>query len=213
MNLADALVQLDRTEANLSRAEATWSEMSSLIPSSLTFIGGSNDGLRYNELARDLEDLIASLPKVGGGFPYIEIPDPDDLTQSRIDAQEIGELSILRDAANAENAPTEALATYRHSLDRARRRLVRQRVSELFGQIDEVLEDIASRVPRDSTSISDDQGWQQLVDSITEAERLAGSSVARSSRWSDLRRHIGFAQGCDAHDILENDWRVCPGFS
>jgi hypothetical protein len=46
-----------------------------------------------------------------------------------------------------------------------------------------------------------------LVTAIGEIERLLGPDLIQThDRWADLRRHLGFAQGCDFHDIAEFDW-------
>ncbi|MDO8187722.1 restriction endonuclease [Conexibacter sp. JD483] len=206
MDLAAALLQFDRADTNLARAEACWNEMRALIPEEITFISGSDDAARYNELARDLRELVKGLPAIHGEVLSIEIPDPDDVAQSRLDAHEIGEISIVIDVERSLAAPGDALAGYRHLLDRTRRHMVRSPAGELFKQVDERLVKLAERVPRDGTSLADDTEWRQVVETITEAERLVGSSVKRNGRWGDLRRHIGFAQAVDLHDIAENDW-------
>jgi len=39
-----------------------------------------------------------------------------------------------------------------------------------------------------------------------ELERVAGSVVVGTSRWKDLRRHVGWGQGQDLKDIVSLDW-------
>ena len=52
-----------------------------------------------------------------------------------------------------------------------------------------------------------DENWLKLVQAISEIERLLGPDLVQAhSRWTDLRRHLGFAQACDFHDIAEFDW-------
>lgn len=206
MDLAAALLQFDRADTNLARAEACWNEMRLLIPEGITLISGSDEAAKYNELARDLSELVAGMPAINGEVLTIEIPDPDSVAQNRLDAHEIGEISIVIEVERLLAAPGDALAEYRHLLDRTRRRMVRGPARELFKQVDERLAKLADRVSRDGASLADDPEWRQVVQTITEAERLVGSSVKRSGRWGDLRRHIGFAQGVDLHDIAEHDW-------
>lgn len=206
MDLAAALLQFDRADTNLARAEACWSEMRALIPDGITFISGSDDAAKYNELERDLNELVEELPAIDGKVLSFEIPDPDDVAQSRLDAHEIGEISILTDVERSLASPGNALAAYRHLLDRTRRRMVRDPARDLFRKIDQQLTKLTAEVPRDGSSLADNTEWQLVVKTIAEAERLVGSSVKRSGRWGDLRRHIGFAQGIDLHDIADHDW-------
>jgi hypothetical protein len=206
MDLAEALNQFDRAEANLTKAEATWLEMGVLIPDGITFIAGSPDSTKYGQLARELDELVGSLPKIDSHQVHFETPDPDSVAQARYDANEIGEVSILIDLQRQLEAPTEALAEYRHRLDRARRKLVRDQARNRFLEIDRLLEELTAEFPRDSTALADETKWQELVATIAEAERLVGASVTRTGRWGDLRRHIGFALGVDLHDIADHDW-------
>lgn len=211
MDLADALIQFERAETNLARAETTWSEMRDLVPSGIAFMSGSEEGARYAHLARDLRELVAALPAIDSFQPGFEIPDLDDIAQSRLDANEIGEISIAIGVEQSLASPGEDLAEYRHRLERSRRRMVRDPARDLLKQVDALLARLTERLPRDGESVSEDEEWQQLVATIAEAERLVGGSVQRTGRWGDLRRHIGFAQGVDLHDIADHDWPSIRG--
>lgn len=206
MDLAGALNQFDRAEANLTKAEATWLEMQVLMPDGIAFISGSPASVKYGQLARELDELVGSLPAIDSYRLHIEIPDLDSVAQARYDANEISEVSILIDLQRDLEAPTEALAEFRHRLDRARRKLVRDHARKRFLEIDRLLEQLTTEFPRDSTPLADVARWQELVATIAEAERLVGASVNRTGRWGDLRRHIGFALGVDLHDIADHDW-------
>ena len=72
--------------------------------------------------------------------------------------------------------------------------------------VDGVLRAMLERsVPRDSSSVSG-ADWAQLKEYVAQIDRLMGSAAARKGRWGDLHRHLAFAEGCDFHNILEDDW-------
>src|SRR5205823_2932519 len=102
-------------------------------------------------------------------------------------------------------APGEAIREYRFRFNRARRVLVRQRAQELLGEIGRLLAGLTERVERDNEPVTAPD-WSKLVEAIGEIERLMGSSMSRTGRWQELRRHLAFGQGCDVHDIADHDW-------
>lgn len=206
VDLEGALRQFELTETNLVRLEEVWAEMRGLIPDGIVFLAGSPEAASYASLARDLRELVGSLPAIDGWSFEIDVPDPDDVAQARLDAAEISEPAIYVEVERSLAEPADVIAEYRHRLDRARRKLVRKRALELLTEVDLSLEELAARVERDGQSLSDDDSWRRLLDLIAEAERLIGNSVERRGRWSDLRRHLSFAQGVDLHDIADHDW-------
>lgn len=131
--------------------------------------------------------------------------DLDEIAQARLDAQELGEVEVSVSTEQAVEAPGEAIREYRFRFNRARRSLVRSRVQHLLGDVNAQLGALVRRVPRDNEPVSDTD-WPQLAESIREIERLMGSSMSRTGRWGQLRRHLAFGQGCDVHDIAEHDW-------
>jgi len=206
VDLDAALKQFDLTEANVSRLEVTWKEMRELIPDGIVFLAGTEEGAAYASLARDAAELAGSLPAISGETLKLELPDPDDVAQGRLDANEIGEPTTLVAVERWLSEPDDAISAYRHRLDRERRKLVRSRVLELLADVDVIVSELSARVPRDGTSLIEDEEWQRLASALAQAERLVGSSIERRGRWSDLRRHLSFAQGADVHDIAEHDW-------
>lgn len=206
MDLEFALAQYDAAETNLERAEDAWRDMKGLIPVGITVTVGSPESRRYNELRRELEDLVQSLPAISGWRPDFDVPDIDQVAQDRLDAEDIGFLEAVVSVEKGLEAPGDVLAEYRYRVARARRGLVRPRVIELVGLIEAGVSSLAAHVPRDGTSVGDDEDWATLRDQITELERLAGNSIVRRGRWTELRRHLSFAQGVDVHDIRDHDW-------
>src|SRR5205823_1764746 len=48
--------------------------------------------------------------------------------------------------------------------------------------------------------------WAELEAAFAELDRLTGSSVPGHARWSEMHRHIRFADHQDFHDIVTMDW-------
>jgi len=204
-SLSEALGKFELAEANLVRLERAWDAVLSLIPGGVSFGGRSAE---FVALERDIDQLVENLPAIDGWVLSIEVPDPDELAQNRLDAMEISEPAAIVDAEQVLWRPGEAIAEYRHRLITAKRKLVRRRALELMENIDGHLVEMAKEVPRDNNSLAENSGWQELTGAISELERLLGSAIQHDAgtRWGDFRRHLSFGQGCDLHDIAEMDW-------
>jgi hypothetical protein len=208
VNLEEALGQFERAETNLSRLEAVAEEMEGLVPAGISFADTSPEAERYGTLRRAYEDLLSGLPPLNEFRPTAVPKALDDIVQDRVDDFELGMVEASISLARMEREPAEQVAEYKHELAKARRSLVRSRAQELVTEIDEVLAGVDdASVPRDGTSMADNESWQQLVQAIGELERLLGSDLVRAQgRWADLHRHLGFEQGVDFRDIAEVDW-------
>jgi hypothetical protein len=205
MNLNDALAEFDATETTLSRLEAAWQQLSDLVPEGIAFVGGSPEDVEHKDLCWAFGDLVDGLPAIDH-WTIAESPwSLDEIAQARLDAQDVGEVEAMVSVARGIDAPGEAIREYRFRFNRARRSLVRARVQHLLGDIEAQLAALVKRVARDNEPIGDSD-WPLLAESIREVERLMGSSMSRNGRWTDLRRHLSFGQGCDVHDIAEHDW-------
>jgi hypothetical protein len=207
MNLEEALGQFEKAETNISRIEAVASEMAGLVPDGISFADASPEAERYENLRRSYEDLLSGLPPLNGYKPGAAPPTLDEIADWRMGAAELGEPEYAINVAQQEREPAEQLAEYKHRFSKVRRSLVRDRAKELMKEIDGVLSTVDDSIPRDGTSMADDEGWQTLVTGIGEVERLLGSDLVKSQgRWHDLHRHLGFAQAVDYRDIAEVDW-------
>lgn len=207
MNLDEALGEFEKAGTNVSRIEAVGAEMDGLVPSGISFADTSPEAERYENLRRSYEDLLAGLPRLNGYKPAAAPMSLDEIAQQRMEAFELGEPEFSISVAQLEREPAEQLAEYKHRFSKARRSLVRDRARELMQEVDDVLARVGDSIPRDQTSIAADGNWQKLVTAIGEIERLLGPDLVQThDRWGDLRRHLGFAQGCDFHDISEFDW-------
>ncbi len=201
MDITQLLDVFDRTSANLAKLEAVWDRAKSFIPDGPT--AGSPP--EYDDLRRSWRELLPGLPPIDGWTVTIELPDIDELGRTYIDYLDIGmpPLALIDEGEQ----PGKELAEYRFRLTRARRRAVRERLTDLIAAVDSLLPSVVNGVARDSTSpvIGDEVELLQGV--FSEIERLMGDTAARQSpRWSHLRRHMSFGQGHDWHDIREFDW-------
>lgn len=204
-SLSEALGKFELAEANLVRLEKAWEAILSLMPGGISFGGRSAE---FVALERDIDQLVENLPAIDGWTLSIEVPDPDELAQNRMDAQDIGEPEAIVSVERVLWEPRGALAEYRHRLVTAKRKLVRRRARELMEKIDGHLAEMAKEVPRDNNSLAENSDWQELTGAISELERLLGSTIQHDAgtQWGDFRRHLSFGQGCDLHDIAETDW-------
>lgn len=204
MDLNEALRQFDVVDANLGRLDKVLVEYEALIPAGISFIAGTPEGLRADELMASYRELVASLPSVEGWTITAELVDLDDYAQAQMDAHEIGEPEVLIGVGQQMAEPTREVAEYRRRSAKQRRALVRDRARELVAEIDTALAAM-SEVARDSDAVEHPM-WGGLKDKFAELERLLGTSVVHRGRWSDLKRHLNFGLGVDLGDIIEHDW-------
>jgi hypothetical protein len=205
MDLERALEQFDAVEANLRRLEKVWEEMGQLIPDGVAFFGNSPEALRFAELQRSYVSILKGIPPIGD-YQIEAVPsDLDAIGQARLDAMEIGEFEAKRWVEDKIDEPTRQIAEYRFRFRDARLELIRHALQELIATINRLVSGLASRVPNDLNKVQD-PGWDELVAAFEQVERLAGSQIPRTGRWSDLRRHLWFAEGHDLHDIANFDW-------
>jgi hypothetical protein len=135
--------------------------------------------------------------------------DLDNIGQSRLDAKEIGEISAEIGVERAIEAPGRELSDYRHRLNKKRRQLIRNAMSDLIAQVDELVHVLHGKIPSDAeinADVEKDSDWEALKNAIQAIETLLGSALPRPTRWSDLWRHLGFGLVQDLRDIVRLDW-------
>lgn len=215
MDLEQALEQFDATEANLSRLQAIWTEIQSLMPEGIGFLDGGPEGRRYRELTHAYEEILAALPAIHD-FRIRTVPAAlNAIGQMRFDAAELGELSVHVATEEEIDRPGTEIDEYRLRLDRARRDLIRERLSGLAASIDELIRDLFSRLPNDPEQVDREQvtdpKWEELKTAIKELERLAGSQIPRTKAWLQMQRHLAWGQKVDLQDIASSDWPTVRG--
>lgn len=129
-----------------------------------------------------------------------------EMQLARFDAFELGEASLHVQVEEQIEAPGAELAAYRHSFNRARRKIVRDRMIDIAKSVDVLI--AAMQAHRAAGQPKSGDHWSALEPQIAELERLLGDSTGRPSRWSDLRRHLSFWEDVDLHDILDRIGRL-----
>jgi hypothetical protein len=200
--LMAALQQFDASEANLKKIEHLWGEIQSLIPQDIMF----GDNPEYEDRCRSFAEVLSALPLIDGWKPSISLPDLNGIAQDRFDAVELGELEAKIAVEAAIAAPGRDIREYRFRFNQKRRALIRDTLVDLIDNIDadvRALRQVASEMqPFEKMS---NPHWDRLRDHIRELDVLLGSEP-RPPRWSEMRRHLGFAQLQDVVDIDELDW-------
>lgn len=201
--LTNALRQFEATEANLAKAERLLSEAEGLIPTGIEFGGNSE----YDTRSRSLKEIERHLPGIDRWKPSLDIMDLDDIAQWRLDAAEASmpemEISLYREMEK----PKRELAEYRFRFDRARRALVRDAVVDVINAIEACIQKLGDELHGlGSNEKAAEPVWDTLRNHLAQIETLLGSSAARPTGWSNLRRHAGFAMVCDFEDIQSRDW-------
>jgi hypothetical protein len=205
MDLEQALGQFDAVEANLRRLENVWAEMRYIIPGNIVFLGSSPAALRYAELKRSYASILKGIPPIGD-YKLETIPaDVDSITQVRRDVMNLGEFELARQVEDGIERPTREIAEYRSRFRQARIELVRGRLQYLVAVINGLLPSLVSSVPSNREPVNHED-WTKLIGAFIEIERLAGGQIREVGRWSDMRRHLSWAMGCDVHDIANLDW-------
>lgn len=204
-SLNKALRQFESTEANLEKIEKIWMEIKEKIGTGITFVF---DDPEYENNIRSFYSLIESLPNIDGWKPKIVLMEPNEIAQSRLDASEIGEIEFAVSIEERINEPGKLIGEYRFRYNQKRRELIRDSLINQIDFVDEDLRNLSTELEEnaDLRQVISNPRFEDLNDHIAQINTLLGSSVPRSSRWSDLQRHLSFGQLGDLHDIISLDW-------
>ena len=200
MELNDLLLTMDRVAANLARLDGIWERAKPLLPSSPSR-GSSQE---YDDLRRSWSSLCRGLLPIDGFTVSDELPDADAAGQAFIEYWEIGEPAF--ELMNELEQPGRDLDEYRFRLAQARRKAVRERLDDLTMSIDMSIKAVVEGIARSSQETLANERTAEVVEAMSEVERLLGDTLERSGRWGDMHRHMRFSEGHDWHDILEFDW-------
>lgn len=204
--LNDLLRYLDQAAANLERLENVWRQAEPEIPSSAMLVTTS---AYYEDLCRTWDELLTGLPPIDGWTITTKLPDPGQIGRWYVDLLEIEPFGGDAQGPDTERTqPERDIAEYRWRLGRARRKAVRQRLTEVIAVVDEALALIAPTVSRDADDPREDiqtPEANRVRGAVVEIDRLVGGSMP-GSRWGDLHRHLRFSQPHDWVDIIEADW-------
>jgi hypothetical protein len=187
LSLNKALQQFEITEANLEK-------VCRLLE---TASDSQND-------ARDAYAIWEALPAIDGWKPSLHIYDFNEIQLMRIDAHEVGEPSAIVAVENDIASASELVDEFAYRLTRKRLVLIRQRVLQLVAIVDEQVASLKSKINGGSENF--DEEYKPLYNAVDEIDTLLGGAFPRPPRWNDLRRHLGFWDSCDVHDIVNHDW-------
>lgn len=193
--LTEALKSFEATEANLSKLERLWNEISEKIPDGIVF--GTN--AEYEDRCRAYVDVLAHLPTIDGWRPT-SVPMPlNEIAQYRFDAQEIQEISAIVAADEAIFAPGDELREYRFRLNKKRKVLVKDALNELVNSADSEVKKLKNKGLHHKQK-------ERLSMLLAQMDTLLGGGVKRPERWNDMHRHLRFGEPHDYKDIVSMDW-------
>jgi len=202
MKLVDAIRELDTIAANISKAEDLWSEITDFWPEGASFI--SED--EFENLVSDFVEIIDALPNIDNWKPKPDIVSPNEIAQAHIDAADVMEWSILFNVQQRAAQPGKELSVYRHRYEKHRARISNARIQHIIQEIDELIIRYAGLQGEDITENADPEFWGVLSERTKEVEALLGRKPNEIPRWSDLKRHISFAEVNDLRDVVIMDW-------
>ncbi|MEH2091602.1 restriction endonuclease [Nostoc sp.] len=219
--LDEALRKFEAAEANLVKLEKLWDLLIKNIPNGINF--GPNPV--YEDTCRSYEHILTGIPLIDGWKPTMLPCDLDEIAQGRLDAHEVGLLEIELEVDRRIEQPGKELREYRFRFNQKRRNLIQNLVLQNSNEIDELLDKLQKSYPIDYKDKIDyeneedikvvqeitkkkieDTDWQILCNKIKQIDVLLGSSVSRPPKWSDMQRHISYAQINDLRDIVQFDW-------
>lgn len=219
--LDEALRKFEAIEANLVKLEKLWDLLRENIPDGIVF--GANPV--YEKALRSYERMLTGLPLIDGWKPKTIPYDLDEIAQNRLDAHEIGELAIQIEVDRQIDQPGKELREYRFKFDQKRRKLIQDKIVQFSNEIDELLKKLQVKYPidyKDRVDIYDEEDvkkWEEIIRNTSEdldwhliranmkkIDVLLGSSVSRPKRWSEIQRHLSYAQINDLRDIILYDW-------
>jgi len=200
MSLDQALEQFDRTEANVAKLEDF------LEIYCAAAVGFGPDTPEIDQVRRDWTSFVKALPLIEGFRPVTELPALDSPEQDGLDALEVGMIEVTNLTEDSVTQPERDLADYRHRLRSNRRKLTRKALDETLRAVDSVLQ--ATHHTNEGSIFDDPEsnGWLQLTSNWDQIHRLMGSDRPSGERWSDMGRHIYFAEPHDLLDIVDKDW-------
>lgn len=207
--LLSALRHFEVAEANLAKLERLCQEIKSLIPDGVNF----NENSEYEDKCRSFDIILPHLPKINGWRPSAVPLELNNIAQSRMDANDVGEIEAVVSIEEAINAPGRELRDYRFLLNQKRREMVRDALEELIDFVDADIRIIKNELEAvtEQPSVMGGESWDRLKDHIAQIDTLLGSGAKPLARWSDLHRHLHFATLHDFNDVDQHDWPSVKG--
>jgi len=191
-------------EANLGKADRLLDLLMAEIPQGIVF-GSSAE---YDQTWREFHDIVAALPALEGYRCEAYAMTLDEIAQARFDAGELGEIEFTISTESRIQEPPKKLGEYRYRFNKMRRALVRDAINAVVDRADQRVRALAVvPEPEEYTGAKVDlPDFHALKEDVAELGVLLGSTIPKPPRWSDLTRHLSFAQHGDLRDIVQQDW-------
>ncbi len=189
-DLDHVLGQFERVDSNLRKLESVWATMSSVGTAA------------HDDLLRSFLNLVPGLPPIDGFRVETTPLSKTETEMLRFQASEVDDPEAHVHAEEQINAPGREIAEYRFLLDRARKKIVRDRVTEVIAEIDTAVGTGGKFVATAPAS----GDWDHLAARVAELDRLMSNTVPGTARWTDLHRHLSFREDVDLRDIIQLDW-------
>ncbi|WP_069789344.1 restriction endonuclease [Cyanobacterium sp. IPPAS B-1200] len=206
-DLDKALRKFEAVEANLSKLEKCWNTLEKQIARGIIF----EINPVYEDACRSYKNLLGGLPLINGWQPTTLPLELDDIAQSHSHALKVGEVSIEIEVSSRVEKLGKELRKYRFLFDQKRRQLVQNIIIQTFNEIDHLLDQLQVIFPIDEASLEcrrkiDHPSWRKIREKVRQIDVLLGSSISRPPRWSDMERHLYYAESHDLRDIVYTDW-------
>jgi len=205
-DLNNALRQFEIVQANVAKLQRLWSQIAQMLPEG-TSIGFPGDPSEYRRLVRRFDHIVERLPTIDCHRLECEFTDPDDVLGNTFDYAEIGEPFAHLSYVSSLHEPGERLDEYAFRVAAKRRQLARDAAEGMTHEIESVIAILGSvaesKQPGDKMESED---WERLRTLVKSIDTLLGNAIERPARWSDLCRHLKFAERHDFDDIVEHDW-------
>ena len=183
VTLNHALRQFELAEANLARLEVLWEKIEGELPNGPAF--GAPP--KYDEWCIAFKGILAKLPAVDGFRVEDRLYDYDEAGQMWIDAMELGEFEAQVSVSRELAEQGRQLKEYRLHFQAKRRQLVRKRLLDRMGELDDMLADFDQKNScLDGRSTIAIESWRQMREAVAEIDTLLGSS-SRPDQWSALQ--------------------------
>ncbi len=202
-DLNSAINQFERADLNAARLSELWSAYWSEAPTDIAF---GMDSLESDQRRREWARFVEALPAIDGFKPESYLPSYHETAMNRLDYRELGEFEATVNFEEALEAPGRQLADYRYRLRVERRRLVRSTLEKVIQQVDELLTGTVELENGRAFKGTPEDGWEQLTSYWQQIHGLLATDVPSSGRWSDMARHLRFAEPHDLRDIYSMDW-------
>jgi Restriction endonuclease len=203
IDMRSALEQFERAELNAARLAKLWDAYRANMPDDIAF---GLDSIESDNVRREWARLVQALPAIDGFRPDSDLMSYDAIASCRLDYREIGEFEATISFERAVESPGRELADYQYRLKNERRRLTHHALNEAIHEVDDLLAQTQEIDRGRAFPGSSENGWETLNRCWEQIHGLLATDMPSNGRWSDMARHLHFAEPHDLRDIYNMDW-------